>query len=77
MDKKKKVRPLRQWSVDNMTKAYQSVLNGQLSVAAAAKKFGVPRMTLSDRVSGKVSFLQKWVRLHTYLPMMKTHCVDI
>ena len=45
MDKKKKVRQLRQWSVDNMTKAYQSVINGQLSVAAAAIQFGVPRMT--------------------------------
>ncbi|KAH3863016.1 hypothetical protein DPMN_025992 [Dreissena polymorpha] len=45
---------LRKWSTENMISAFNAVKGG-MSVVSAAKKFGVPKMTLSDRISGKVA----------------------
>ena len=37
-----------------MLAAHNDVKAGNLSIKAAAKKYNVPRMTLPDRVNGKV-----------------------
>ena len=37
-----------------MEQAYNAVLENKLSMKHAAKEYGVPRMTLSDRVKGCV-----------------------
>lgn len=43
------------WSENNIHKAYQAHLNG-ISLRMAAELYGVPRSTLADRASGKVPF---------------------
>ena len=43
------------YSTDSMLKAYEAVLQGEVSVRRASELYGVPRTTLQDRVSGKVS----------------------
>lgn len=37
-----------------MSSAFEAVRSGRLSVSSAAKEYNVPRMTLSDRVNGKI-----------------------
>ena len=49
---------LRNWSEEAMSSAYIAVKGG-LSISAAAKRFNVPRMTLSDRISGRVKLKSK------------------
>jgi len=44
----------KQWSEEQMSQAYSSVINNGLSVRRAALEYDVPRATLGDRVSGKV-----------------------
>ena len=44
----------RLWSVENMKEAYNAVVEDNVSISAAAWRFGVPRMTLSDRIRGKI-----------------------
>ena len=48
------VRPIRKKKNENMNEAYKAVKCGKLSISAAAKQYDVPRMTLSDRIIGKV-----------------------
>ena len=43
------------WSDDDMRKALSSCKDDGMSIYAAAKQHGIPRMTLSDRVLGKVA----------------------
>jgi hypothetical protein len=43
-----------------MTAAYRAVKSGSMNIHSAAVRFGVPRMTLSDRVKGKVKMDAKW-----------------
>ena len=49
-DKKKKG-----WHDDDMRQALAACKDGGMSLYASAKRYGVPRMTLSDRVLGKVA----------------------
>ena len=58
----KKVKKRKQWSEEAMQAALDAVKNGE-SVLRAARENGVPRQTLSDRVSGKVcSWYQAWAK---------------
>ena len=43
------------WSDDDMRKALSSCKDDGMLIYAAAKQHGIPRMTLSDRVLGKVA----------------------
>ena len=43
------------WSDDDMRKELSSCKDDGMSIYAAAKQHGIPRMTLSDRVLGKVA----------------------
>ena len=43
------------WSQEDMQAAFNACKNEHISVYAAAKRYNVPRMTLSDRMLGKVS----------------------
>ena len=46
---------VRKWAQPYMNDAYQAVKSGgKMSINATAKKFPVPRMTVSDRTRGKV-----------------------
>ena len=45
----------RRWLEEAMTQAYDCVMNGLMSTNAAEKKFNVPRMTLTDRLSGRIA----------------------
>jgi len=65
MENKKK-RKLLQWTAENMSKAIEAVKTGRLSTYAASKQFHVPRMTLSDRVDGRVKIDAKMGK-QTYL----------
>ena len=60
----KKARPekLRTMSAQNMTDAYNAVIAGDMSCSQAARVFGVPRMTLNDRVKGKIDLTSKMGR---------------
>lgn len=59
MEKKVTKRALRKRSEHDMYEAYKAVKGGKLSISAAAKRVSVPRMSLSDRVSGKVKLRAK------------------
>ncbi|VDI05778.1 Hypothetical predicted protein [Mytilus galloprovincialis] len=52
---KQKPKKLCQWNQEDMSKAYKAAKLGQMSIAQASKTYNVPRMTLSDRVKGKVA----------------------
>ena len=41
---------------DNLSRAYEAVKEGRLSVRQAADQYAIPKSTLSDRISGKVKF---------------------
>ena len=45
----------RNWTQENMQRAFEAATNGVMSISTAAKTYGVPRMTLSDRVNGKIA----------------------
>ena len=47
--------PKTKWAPDDIRNAYEACTNERLSIYAAAKMYGVPRTTLSDRVNNKVS----------------------
>ena len=47
-----------QWTKDSMDAALQAVKDGQ-TVTAAAKQHGVPKSTLYDRVTGRVTHGRK------------------
>ena len=44
------------WTDEKLRKAYEEVNGGHLSVRRAAELYGVPKSTLSDRVTGRVEF---------------------
>ena len=44
------------WTEEAMKKAYNSVMAGGESVRKAAEKYGVPKSTLQDRLSGRTAF---------------------
>lgn len=66
MEKDRKKRKLRKWSQHNMDEAFKCVQAGKLSISAAAKTYSVPRMTLADRLSGRVKLAAK-MGASTYL----------
>ena len=41
---------------DQLVKAYEAVVSGELSVRRAAEEFDVPRATLNDRLTGRIHF---------------------
>ena len=43
------------YSTESMLRAYEAVQQGEISIRRAAEIYGVPRTTLQDRISGKVS----------------------
>ena len=43
------------YSTENMLKAYEAVQREEISIRRAAEIYGVPRTTLQDRISRKVS----------------------
>ena len=45
---------LRQWTNDSMLRAMDAVKNGLMGQNRTALEYGVPCMTLKDRLSGKV-----------------------
>ena len=47
---------LKQWKDEQMRKAMDAVMNGELGVNRAALEFGVPKTTLKDIISGKVIY---------------------
>lgn len=55
----KRPKELRKWSEESMISAFNAVKSGNMSISSAAKMFKVPRMTLSDRINGKVSLNAK------------------
>ncbi|XP_071381368.1 uncharacterized protein [Centroberyx affinis] len=52
---KKRERKTRKWTPEAMEQAKQEVEAGRLTCRQAAKRFGVPKSSLSDRVSGRVA----------------------
>ncbi|KAK9539464.1 hypothetical protein VZT92_004570 [Zoarces viviparus] len=48
-------RETRKWTQEAMAQALQEVKAGRLTLRQAAQQFGVPKSSLSDRVSGRVS----------------------
>jgi len=52
---RKRERTTRKWSQEAMAQALQEVKAGRLNLRQAAQEFGVPKTSLSDRVSGRVS----------------------
>ena len=42
------------WTDLAISQAFSAVLESRLSISGAARQFGIPRMTLSDRVGGKI-----------------------
>ncbi|VDI43001.1 Hypothetical predicted protein [Mytilus galloprovincialis] len=56
---KQKPKKLCQWNQEDMSEAYKAAKLGQMSIAQASKTYNVPRMTLSDRVKGKVAMNAK------------------
>ncbi|XP_031698045.1 jerky protein homolog-like, partial [Anarrhichthys ocellatus] len=52
---RKRERKTRKWTQEAMAEALQEVKAGRLSLRQAAQQFGVPKSSLSDRVSGRVS----------------------
>lgn len=46
--------PRKKYTPDQMEKAVEAVNNGE-KVAVAAERFGVPRITLHDKITGKTS----------------------
>ncbi|KAL4221115.1 hypothetical protein ACF0H5_019375 [Mactra antiquata] len=51
----KRPKTLRKWSADSMAAAFRAVKTENMSISSAARAYGVPRMSLSDRVHYKVS----------------------
>ena len=43
------------WSEENMQKAMSAVKQNRLSVRKAAVQYGIPKSTLSDRITGKIT----------------------
>ena len=62
----------RLWSVENMKEAYNAVVE-DVSISAAARRFGVPRMTLSDRIRGKIQLGAKLGNRPPWQLLMKPH----
>ena len=52
----------RSWNEADMLNAHEAVNINNVSISAAAKECGVPRMTLSDRVKGNVPMDMKMGR---------------
>ena len=59
-DQPKPKRATRKWSMESMTAAYKAVKSGSMSLSKASRKFGVPRMTLADRVKGRIQLNAQW-----------------
>ncbi|XP_051239290.1 uncharacterized protein LOC127353772 [Dicentrarchus labrax] len=57
-------RKTRKWTPEAMGQAIQEVKAGRLSLGQAAKQFGVPKTSLSDRVSGRVASDCAWSEGH-------------
>ena len=51
----KRERKTRKWTPEAMEQAMQEVEAGRLTCRQAAKRFGVPKSSLNDRVSGRVA----------------------
>ena len=51
----KRERKTRKWTPEAMERAMQEVEAGRLTNRQAAKRFGVPKSSLSDQVSGRVA----------------------
>ena len=47
------------WSEENLHRAYLGVINDKLSIRQAAEEYCVPKSTLQDRVCGKIPFGSK------------------
>ena len=45
----------RKWTKESMAGAIKSVLDGKMGVNRAADQYSVPRTTLKDRLSGRVT----------------------
>ena len=45
----------RQWTKESMAGAMKSYLDGKMGMNRAADQYGVPRTTLKDRLSGRVT----------------------
>ena len=52
---RKRERTTRKWTQESMAQAQEEAKAGRLNVRQAAQEFGVPKTSLSDRVSGRVS----------------------
>uniref|UniRef100_UPI003AACBCED uncharacterized protein n=1 Tax=Centroberyx gerrardi TaxID=166262 RepID=UPI003AACBCED len=52
---RKRERKTRKWTPEAMEQAMQEVEAGRLTCRQAAKRFGVPKSSLNDRVSGRVA----------------------
>ncbi|TDH04544.1 hypothetical protein EPR50_G00133710 [Perca flavescens] len=52
---RKRERKTKKWTQEAMDQAKQEVEAGRLSLRQAAMRFGVPKSSLSDRVSGRVA----------------------
>ena len=52
----------RSWAEEDMLKAFDAVTNDGVTVSGAAKLYNVPRMTLTDRLKGRVSMDAKMGR---------------
>ena len=42
------------WSDEQMRRAMEAVMNGELGINRSAIQYGVPKTTLKDRISGRV-----------------------
>ena len=50
----------RGYSAVAMEKAYEAAVTGTMSVRRAVKDFGVPRSTLHEKVTEKVTWQSQW-----------------
>ena len=50
----------RQWALEDMQTAYQAVKSSKMKLTEAAKIYGIPRQTLSDRVHGRIAVDATW-----------------
>lgn len=55
-------RKRRQWKEEDMTAAVSAVNEGRMTKYTATKQFNVPRITLHDRLSGRVKLGTKMGR---------------
>ena len=51
------------WDDSLMTEAMEAVKNGKMGVNRAAEEYNVPRTTLKDRLTGRVT--KAWLKIRT------------